>query len=157
AVDSSGSGNDAAYVNNPTLGQSGALAGVTGTSASFDGATQYVQLSSSAFGSYGSPLSFEVWFNAPVGSSGVILSQTGGGANPGGGGPAGWVPVIQLGTDGKLRSSMFWHGDVNARVVSPGATTYNDGQWHHVAVTYDGASESLYIDGAAVGQRAVGD
>ena len=84
-----------------------------------------------------------------VGASGVILSQTGAGATPGGGAPAGWVPVVHLGTDGKLRSSLFWHNDTNARLVSPGATTYNDGQWHHVAFTRNSTTGvvQIFVDG----------
>jgi large repetitive protein len=73
---------------------------------------------------------------------------------PGGTSPSGWIPAVHLGTDGKLRSSLFWHSDVNARLVSPGATTYNDGNWHHVAVTYANGVETLYIDGVQVGQQA---
>src|SRR5947207_5298279 len=81
-------------------------------------------------------LSFETWFNAPVGSSGVILSQTGAGDPQGSGVNSGHAAAAQVGTDVKLRSTLFWHGDTNARIVSPGATTYNDGRWHHVAVSY---------------------
>ena len=84
----------------------------------------------------------------------MILSQTIAGATPGGAIAGGYVPVVQLGTDGKIRSTMFWHGDVNARIVSPGTTTYNDGQWHHVAVTSAGGIETLYLDGVAAGQQS---
>ncbi len=159
AWDSSGNGNHGVYVNNPMLGQPGALAGDTATS--FNGVNQYVALPSAPFGNYGSSASyaitFETWFNAPAGASGVILGQTGAGATPGAGGANGYVPAVHLGTDGKLRSSLFWHGDVNARLVSPGAATYNDGNWHHVAVTYGNGVESLYIDGALVGQQAAAE
>ena len=44
-----------------------------------------------------------------------------------------------------------------ARIVSPGAGTYNDGQWHHVAVTYANGVESLYLDGVLVGQQSAGE
>src|SRR5207302_10185606 len=157
ATDSSGDGYSATYVNTPTLGQSGALLASTDTSAAFNGVNEYIALPAQPFGNYSSgsayTLSFETWFNAPVGGSGVILSQTGAGATPGSGVPAGYVPAVQLGTDGKLRSSLFWHGDVNAQIVSPSTTTYNDGRWHHVAVTYANGAETLYLDGVAVGQQ----
>jgi hypothetical protein len=154
AADSTGNSQMAVYVGNPTLN----VAGVSGTTAvRLNGSNQYVALPSAPFGVYGNPVSFETWFSAPVGASGVILSQTGAGATPGGGSPNGYVPVVQLGTDGKLRSSMFWHGDVNARLTSPGATTYNDGRWHHVAVTYANGVESLYIDGALAGRQTFSD
>jgi hypothetical protein len=158
AVDTSGDGNSATYVNNPALNQLGAIA--NDTAVGFNGVNQYVSLPSVPFGNYGNGssynLSFEVWFNAIPGTSGVIFSQTANGATPGGGAPAGSVPVIHLGNDGKLRSTLFWHNDFNARLVSPGNTTYNDGKWHHVAVTYANGTESLYIDGAVVGQQTVG-
>jgi len=32
--------------------------------------------------------------------------------------------------------------------------TYNDGQWHYVVVTYDGATVKLYIDGVQVASRS---
>jgi hypothetical protein len=150
AVDSSGSGNSGTYVNSPTLGVPGVISG--DTAVGLNGTNQYVSLPSQAFGAYGNAVSFETWFNAPVGGSGVILGQVGSGT-PGSGQPYGYVPVLQLGTDGKLRSSMFWHGSVNSRVVSPGTTTYNDGNWHHIAVTYAGGIETLYIDGAAAGSQ----
>jgi hypothetical protein len=46
---------------------------------------------------------------------------------------------------------MFYSG-----AVSPLVSSYavNDGQWHHVAVTYDGATETVYLDGALVGSAA---
>ena len=49
---------------------------------------------------------------------------------------------------------MFWHGDVAARIVSPGTAAYNDGRWHHVAVTSASGIETLYLDGVVVGQQA---
>jgi len=38
--------------------------------------------------------------------------------------------------------------------VVQGATNINDGQWHHAAVTYDGQSLKLYVDGAVDGASA---
>ena len=34
--------------------------------------------------------------------------------------------------------------------TSPSPNTYNDGQWHHGVVTYDGSIVRLYIDGVQV-------
>ncbi len=152
ALDASGNGHSGAYVNNPALGQPGAVAG--GTAVSLNGVNQYIALPPTPFGAYGGPLSFETWFQAPLGASGTILSQTGGGTTPGGAASAGYVPVLHLGIDGRLRSSLFWHGDVGARLVTPGAASYNDGRWHHVAVSYSEGMESLYVDGALVAQQA---
>jgi hypothetical protein len=153
AADSSGGSQHATYVNQPVLG----TPGVGGsTAAEFNGVNQYVALPQAAFGDANQgniALSFETWFRAAPGASGVILSQTAAGATPGGATPAGYVPVVHLGADGKVRSSLFWHGDVNSRLVSPGAAAYNDGQWHHVAVTYAAGVETLYLDGVLIGQQ----
>ncbi|HEU5172254.1 MAG TPA: LamG domain-containing protein, partial [Nitrososphaeraceae archaeon] len=35
------------------------------------------------------------------------------------------------------------------------SNTYNDGQWHHVVVTYDGSILRLYIDGSEVGSKSI--
>jgi hypothetical protein len=152
-LDASGNGNSGTYVNNPVLGQAGVVAG--GTSVALNGVNQYIVLPQAPFGTYGGPLTFETWFKAPAGASGTIFSQTGGGTTPGGAATSGYVPVVHLGTDGRVRSSMFWHGDANMRLVTPGGTTYNDGRWHHVAVSYSSGVESLYVDGLLVAQQAV--
>jgi hypothetical protein len=91
------------------------------------------------------PLSFELWFSTPGG--GVILGQQDVQAFFG---ASGYVPAIYVGTDGKLYVSMFWGGV--SPVASPG--TVNDGTFHHVAVTYDGATEAVYLDGALMSSRA---
>lgn len=51
--------------------------------------------------------------------------------------------------NGKLCYDIGWVGDLESR------QRVNDGQWHHVAVTFDSTSGTLrlYIDGAAQGER----
>jgi len=158
-VDATGQSDEATLVNQPALGQPGVLGPQTAAVA-FNGVNQYLSLPAEAFGEYGSStgyeVSFEVWFLAPQGASGVILGQTDAGSVPGGSAPAeGSVPAVALGTDGKLRSSLFWHGDTTNRIVSGGETRYDDGLWHHVAATYGSGVETLYIDGVEVGQQTV--
>lgn len=136
-----------------TLGASGAISG--DSAVTLNGSSGYVPLPATAFGAYptsGSTNSysrtFEVWFNAPVGSSGgVILGQTISGSTPGGAGPGGWVPAVMLGKDGKIHTSLFWHA--NTDFISS-TSTYNDGLWHALDVTYSNGTETLYIDGTAV-------
>ena len=153
AADASGNGQSAQYVNGPALGQPGVVAG--GTAVSLNGVNQYIAVPDAPLGAYGSPLSFETWFNAPAGAGGTILGQTAAGGVPGGSIPPGYVPVVHLGTDGRLRSSLFWHGSAGARLASPAGQSYNDGNWHHVAVTYVAGVETLYIDGAQVAQQTI--
>jgi hypothetical protein len=103
----------------------------------------------------GTAYSITGWFTATDKQSGIIVGQTAVGATPGTGAPAGFVPVITLGSDGYIKSSMFWHGDVNKRLTSK--ATYNDGKKHHVAVTYDGTAETLYLDGEQEANQTIGN
>ena len=44
--------------------------------------------------------------------------------------------------------NFYWNtGDGNSNPFNVSATTYGDNQWHHFAVTGDGATAKLYIDG----------
>jgi hypothetical protein len=117
--------------------------GKVGQAFNFDGATGVVNLPNNFLpyptsGTSTKPLSFATWFRTTTG--GVILGQEGAGGS-------GYVPAVYVGTDGKLYAEMFWNG-VGNPVVSAG--TVNDGQWHNVAVTYNGSSETVYLDGAAI-------
>src|SRR5436190_11240613 len=56
-----------------------------------------------------------------------------------------------VGTNGHLYAEMFYNGAANP-LQSPGVVA--NGSFHHVAVTYDGSTEVLYLDGAAIGSTA---
>jgi hypothetical protein len=57
-----------------------------------------------------------------------------------------------LKTDSSGAGIVFMIGAVGGgNPVTPVATGVWDGRWHHVAGTYDGATMSLYLDGALVG------
>ena len=146
--DDSGNGSGATYNGGFSLGVPGPVAGTTAVQ--LDGRTGYISLPAAPFGYYptsGSTnnysLTFETWFNAPVGSNGgVILGQTGGG----------YVPAVMLGTDGKIRSSLFWFGNASDVITSP--STYNDGNWHLLDTTYANGTQSLYIDNVLIGTQS---
>src|SRR5207248_6393692 len=87
----------------------------------------------------------DTWFQTST--SGVILGQQDAAV---GGSVSGLVPAIYVGTDGLLRVEMFWGGGV--RITS--AARVNDGVFHHLAVTYDGTTETAYVDGVAIGSTA---
>ena len=89
------------------------------------------------------PFSFELWFQTSVG--GVILGQQD--QRPFDPPIAGNVPAIYVGTNGHLYALLFWG------VENPLESSVNvaDGIFHHVAVTYDGNTEVLYLDGAPIG------
>ncbi|GAA3438969.1 LamG-like jellyroll fold domain-containing protein [Kutzneria kofuensis] len=56
------------------------------------------------------------------------------------------VPVLYVGTDGKLRGQ-FATGSINP-ITS--ATAVNDGKWHQVVLSSMGSTQTLYLDGAKV-------
>jgi len=46
----------------------------------------------------------------------------------------------------------YWGGTNNHVSTSFGVNQITDGNWHHIAVTYDGASRKIYFDGQLYGQ-----
>ena len=109
----------------------------------------YVELPANLFpyptsGSGNAPFSFELWFSTSTG--GVILGQQNAAPFVT---PSAYIPAIYVGTDGRLYVTLFW--DQFARIISPGAV--NDGGFHHVAVTYDGTTETVYLDGTALASQ----
>ena len=143
-----GNANDATGVYNATLGGNASLAaGKVGQAFSFDGTqSPYVALPAGAFPSEPSAgaFTFETWFQTSAG--GVILGQQN--AAPYGTAPSGSTPAIYVGTDGALYAQVFSSNGIPPLIS---AILVNDGKWHHVAVTYDGSNETLYLDGASVG------
>ncbi len=124
-------------------------AGKVGNAFRFNGTDGYVKLPDNSIpfptsGSRNAPLSFTAWFSTL--SGGVIIGQQGGPAF--GMNPNGWVPGVYVGTDGKLWAQMFWNGSVH-QVSSPNPV--NDGQFHFVAVSSDGTTESVYLDNRLIG------
>jgi subtilisin-like proprotein convertase family protein len=120
-----------------------------GSALSLNGANGYVALPVKTFGfpsngTTNAPFTFECWFKTSNG--GVILGQQDGVAYGSTG--AGYVPAIYVGTDGKLRVEMFWSGTVNPITSTK---TVSDGIFHHLAVVYDGTTETAYLDGLVAG------
>ncbi len=157
AIDSVG-GHDGTVVDNVTLGASAPVPPLyPGFEAGnrcygFDGIDSYVALPDNLFpypvsGTGNSPFSFAAWFKTTAG--GVILGQQ---TTVPPTAPGSYVPAVRVGTDGLLYVQMFWAG------VSTGApestVPVNDGQFHHVAVTYDGASQVVYLDGVSVSTKS---
>lgn len=88
------------------------------------------------------PFTFELWFR--TNGDGVIFGQQS--AKPWDN-HGNWVPGIMVGTDGDIGAEMFWDGQ---RPIFAGRTI-RDNQWHHLAVTFDGTNEIMYIDGSVAG------
>lgn len=90
--------------------------------------------------------SVELWFKTSATNGGALIAS---------GSP--WtnlssedsVPVLYVGTDGKLRGRAS-DGQMNM-ITSSGAV--NDGNWHHVVLSTSGSGQTLYLDGSAIGTQ----
>jgi serine/threonine protein kinase len=91
-------------------------------------------------------LSVETWFKTK--GSGIVLGYQKG-PYPSGGGEH--VPILYLGTDGRLRGEV-WYG---AATPITSNTQVNDDRWHHVCLVVDGPAkiQHLYLDGTLIGSQ----
>lgn len=130
------------------IGGVGFAEGKSGVGFVFSGAgDEYVQLPPEPFtfpneGTAAAPFSFELWFRTSA--SGVILGQQD--VTPFAIPDDGYVPALYVGTNGLLHAYMFW--GLEDVIVTTNAV--NDGNWHHVVVTYGSNLETLYLDGKPV-------
>ena len=109
-----------------------------GTSSLFlDGTNDYVELNSIASQlSSASVFTIEGWWKLPDSSDQGILF----GVNTSGGGNVLWANV-------HADSTIKFHGGGSSSNISISPVNIRDGNWHHVAVTFDGTDYDLYVDG----------
>jgi RHS repeat-associated protein len=140
-------GTDAADYTDVTLGQTGPLAGSAATAAGFNGTSSLVSLPNSLVAN-GSYQSVSLWFKTTA-ANGVLFSYQ---ADPVANGTtlANYTPALYIGSSGKLHGEFWYAGGVDGMVSSAPVT---DGQWHHVALTGSGGTQSMYLDGTAVGTK----
>ncbi len=113
----------------------------------FDG-SNYVSLPNNLINGFEQNETLEASFRTT--SGGVILGYQA--ASPGDYPYDGWVPALYVGTDGKLYGGSYDSSTSTIdQVISNGVV--NDGQWHTVALVFDGTAQtmSLYLDGQLVG------
>ncbi|MFB7469853.1 LamG-like jellyroll fold domain-containing protein [Kitasatospora sp. NPDC056184] len=143
-----GTGTAGGYGSGVGLRAPGVFSPADDTAARFSGGAQsQVELPEGVL--HGSKdLAVELWFSTQ--QPGVLVgdqSLTMDGA-PGGG--VTWAPLLYVGSDNRLYGH-FYGGD---GIVSAGAVT--DGSWHHVVLSAEGRTHSLYLDGALVGTSSLG-
>ncbi|WP_297546882.1 LamG-like jellyroll fold domain-containing protein [Amycolatopsis sp.] len=131
---------------NLTYGQPGPLAGSPTTAAGFNATSSFVKLPDNLVRN-SSYFAVELWFKTTSTAGGVLFST--GNDQPGTAAPGGAMPMIYVGTDGKLYGYQ-WTGQLNGMAS---ATAVNDGAWHHVALSVALDTQTLYLDGASVGSR----
>ncbi|WP_433497604.1 LamG-like jellyroll fold domain-containing protein [Sphaerimonospora sp. CA-214678] len=146
AISGIGDGKIAGGVADVTGGVASPLDGASETAMTFKGTanSSYVSLPASVVSGRGGDVTIEAWFKTTA--SGTIIGYQNSATNA----PSAYTPAIYVGTDGKLRGQ-FWTGTA-APITSNSAV--NDGNWHHVALSGAKNTQTLYLDGQAVGSIA---
>ncbi|MEA3075860.1 MAG: hypothetical protein QOF60_768, partial [Actinomycetota bacterium] len=144
AADSAGTG-PGTYAGGVTQGVPGALLDGD-TAAAFAGSADgRVALPDNSIRGLGGTSTTEAWFKTTT--PGIIVSMADA-AYPAT--PGQYVPVLYVGTDGKLRGEL-WGGGVGPIAT---ASSVADDAWHHAVLTAANNTQSLYLDGALVGTLA---
>ena len=113
------------------------------TVASFNGTSSMLQLPAADVPNT-SARSVAMWFKLAAGGSGILFGYQ---TSQLPSGSSGYVPILYVGPDGKLRGTL-WTA-TGAQIVSTGSVA--DGQWHHVALAASPTSQTMYLDGANLG------
>ncbi|MEU9704730.1 LamG-like jellyroll fold domain-containing protein [Streptomyces sp. NPDC047981] len=140
-------GRNAARYRDVTLGAAGAPAGTGNKAASFDGTDSHVELPDTTL-SGSTVLSVELWFKTTkpgvlVGFQNKALEDTK---------PGYYNPVLAVDGAGRLRGAFEQSDGWFAPLGS--TDTVTDDAWHHAVLASTGTSQTLYLDGTAVGTRS---
>lgn len=102
---------------------------------SFDGTGSYVQTSATPVNipTGSSPFTTETWIKTTNSDAGAIITWGAASTNQFNG--------LELSAGNLI--AFFYGNDLSVT-----SANISDGQWHHIAVSYDGATRSIYIDGA---------
>jgi RHS repeat-associated protein len=146
-------GNDDGYYSGGvTTGVPGPLTSGA-TAASFNGSTGLVSLDDVV--PFGGASAIEFYFKTSTANQ-VLLSYSQSALTPGGTTNSPYTPMVYIGSDGCLNAE-FWYdlGTQPIKSICGGGAggEVDDGSWHQVVITTDatGASQTLYLDGAAQG------
>lgn len=133
AADSSGNGTSATYsASGITYAQAGPLAEAGAMAVTLDGVTG--KLVVPPYASFSAAWSIEVWILKTGTPPGTIIGQ---------GRPGFFTLLLQLDAGGHLTDT-----------ITTSSAALNDGVWHHIVSTWNGAGTgALYLDGALVGSN----
>ncbi|WP_433076607.1 LamG-like jellyroll fold domain-containing protein [Dactylosporangium sp. CA-052675] len=142
----SNDGTDNGIYSNVTLGGAPALNQSTSTTAAFNGTNSSVKLPIK-LATESSYQSVSLWFKTAT-PLGVLFSNQRDLVSQGATTPSNYNPVLYIGSDGKLRGE-FWADRASTPITTSAAVT--DNQWHHVALSGNGGTQTMYVDGNLVG------
>ncbi|MCP2256240.1 RHS repeat-associated core domain-containing protein [Prauserella aidingensis] len=111
---------------------------------SFDGSRDYARLPDGLVRSTRQG-SVSLWFKTTASDGGVLFSTSD--HLPGESSEGGAVPLLYVGTDGKLHGH-FWQGSVPGMASE---AVVNDGDWHQVVLAGDDTTQTLFLDGVQIG------
>ncbi|HEY3319275.1 MAG TPA: MBG domain-containing protein [Planctomycetota bacterium] len=136
AADCSGNGNNGTLQNGTTWST-----GMLGGAVSFDGSNDLITIPDNLIRNY-NVITIAMWFKttgcgALIGHQNDVYPTN----------CSTYIPVIYVGSDGKLRAEL----SVNAVTPIVSTVTVNNGSWHHVALTGNVNTQTLYLDGQPVG------
>jgi RHS repeat-associated protein len=138
-------GADAATYVDVTRGATGVVQGSPDSAVSFDGTKSRVTLPENAIRKNRN-VAVELWFkttkSGPLAAFGdkQLTDNTA-------------FNGMYVGTDGKLRAKFATNAATQPQPITTTGTV-NDGQWHHVVLSADVASQVLYVDGVKIGDIA---
>lgn len=138
-----GNANDILNNNNGTSqGGVSYVGGEVGQAFSFDGSSGFISTANAINNPQN--YSFEMWFKTTTGSGGVLFGFN---QNQTGGGGTNSDRFLWMDNSGYLIYGEYAGGQQTAKSTA----TYNDGNWHHVAVvSVQGTGFYLYVDGSQV-------
>jgi hypothetical protein len=147
---------DALGKNDITVVGSAAVQGTTvkyGTKAlQFNGTTDYLQ-SPAAAGDFGTgDFTVEFWMNA-ASTTNTLVAVVGTQSIAGNATAGMWRVSIRMSGGGGLFFNYATGGAFSDNTLS--STSYNDGTWHHIAVTRAGTTVRGFVDGVLVGTVTV--
>ena len=139
AADSSGYGNNGTVINGATW-----TAGNSGNAVNLDGTDDYIALPAGVV-SNANTATVATWVNLDTLSNWTRIFDFGSGTST-------YMNLTpKNGANSKIRFAIQNNG--SSEQIIDGTSALATGGWHHVAVTLNGATGILYVDGVEVGQQ----